>query len=216
VTAVEHGPPAREHRTITGIAAVLTIFGILMAISGLINLAQLAQMRAVARHSGGSDDFSLLQQPFNLLTLISVVTQNWLTMVLVQCGFAALTLTIGVGLYRRRPWSRVSVEGLGWAGAMLLAVPVAWLACWMIATPTAPLMGLLAGLQTLPSGVGQPVALLLLLLVAAPLPLLALLPIGAFIGTVASVAVPIACAIFIVLLRRSREAFYHGERDTGA
>jgi hypothetical protein len=214
VTAVEHGPPAGDYRTITGIAAVVTILGILMAIAGLINLAQTPQMRAVASHRAGSVDLNPLQQPFNLITLIFVVTQNWLTIVLVQFAFAALTLTIGVGLYRRRPWSRASLEGLGWAGAMLLAVPVVWVARWMIAAPTAPLTGLLAGLQTLPSG--QPVAFLLLLLVAAPLPLLALLPIGAFIGTVASVAVPIACVILIVLLRRSREAFYHGERDTGA
>jgi hypothetical protein len=195
------------------IAGIVTILGILMVISGLANLVQTPAIRASASHTAIPGPLSSLP-PF--ITLIFVVTQNWLTMVLVQFGFAAIALTTGVGLYRRRSWSLASLEGLSWVGAMLLAIPFVWVARWMIATPTAPLLGLRAGLQTLPSGVGQPVATLLQLFFAAPLPLLAWTPTGIFIGTVASVAVPIACVILIVLLRRSRGAFYHSDHDARA
>ena len=218
-TFSSQGPSALARRIIMSIAVVVTILGILMLISGLVNLIQTPAIRAAARHTadfpGPLNPLSSLP-PSIAIALTFVVTQNWLTMVLVQFGFAAIALTTGVGLCRRHSWSRVSLEGLSWVGAILLAIPVAWVARWMIATPTEPLLGFRGGLQTLPSGVGQPVATLIQLFVAAPLPLLAWTPTGVFIGTVASVAVPIACVILIVFLRRSREAVYHGHGDHDA
>lgn len=196
----------RERRTITSVAAVLTILGTLVLISGLTNLVQTPAIRAAASRTAG------LPGPLNPLSslppsfaLSFVVTQNWLTMVLVQFVFAAVALTIGVGLLRQRSWSRVCLEGISWLGAIPLAIPVVWVARWIVATPTAPLMGLRAGLQTLPDGVGQPVATIIQLFVAAPLPFLAWTPAGVLIGTVISVAVPLTCVILIVFLHRSRE-----------
>ena len=69
----------------------------------------------------------------------------------------------------RCPGSPAPPNRLG-GSSILLAVPVVWVARWVAVTPTAPLLGLRAGLETLPSGVGQPVATLLQLFVAAPLP----------------------------------------------
>jgi len=205
---------AHKRRTITRIALGVTILGILTFISGLANLVQTPAIRAAASQTAGLSVPLSSLPPFVALTF--VVTQNWLTMVLVQFGFAATVLTIGIGLYRRRPWSRISLESVSWVGAFLLAIPVLWVAPWMVATPAAPLLGLRAGLQTLPDGVGQLVATLIQLFVAAPLPLIALTPWGVFIGAVASVAVPIACVALIVFLRRSREAFYDEDHDTAA
>jgi len=210
-------PSTRERRTITSVAAILTILGALMVISGLTNLVQTPAMRAAASRTAG------FPGPLNPLSglppsiaLTFMVTQNWLTMVLIQFVFAAVALTIGIGLFRQRSWSRVCLESLSWLGAIFLAIPVVWVARWMVATPTAPLLGLRAGLQTLPSGVGQPVATLIQLFVAAPLPFLAWTPAGVFIGTVVSIVVPLACVLLIVLLRRSRDGFYHGDQDAGA
>lgn len=178
-------------------------------------MVQTPAIQAAARRTAG---FPGPLNPLNTLppsiALTFVVTQNWLPMVLIQFVLAVVVLTTGVGLFRLRSWSRVCLEGLSWLGAVLLAIPVGWVARWMVATPTAPLLGLQAGLETLPSGVGQLVATLIQLFDAAPLPFLAWTPAGVFHGTVVSVAAPLACALVIVLLRRSR-AFY-GDHDAGA
>jgi hypothetical protein len=42
---------------------------------------------------------------------------------------------------------RVSLEGLSRLGAILLVIPVVWVVRWIVATPTAPLLGLRAGLH---------------------------------------------------------------------
>ena len=114
----------------------------------------------------------------------------------------------------RCPGSPAPPNRLG-GSSILLAVPVVWVARWVAVTPTAPLLGLRAGLETLPSGVGQPVATLLQLFVAAPLPLLAWTPFGLVVGTTASVAVPLGCVSLIVLRRRSRETFHHADGGGG-
>jgi hypothetical protein len=217
-----------ERRTIVAIGTVVIVLGAAVLIGGLTNLAVAPAMAAARRHVA---DFpvplSTLHSPLGIAVLI---TQNWPIWVAAQLGFAAVALAAGVAFLRQCAWARIVVEGLGWVGVALFTIPVVWIARWVLATPTDRVEGLRAGLQTLPSGVGQPVATLLLLFFGGPSEwgrsflgwigmvepmtpaiqtLFAWTPTGIFVATVATLGIPAAAVGLIVLLRRRpmREAF---------
>jgi len=95
------------------------------------------------------------------------------------------------------------------------------------------MLGLKAGLQTVSSGVGQPVATVIQLFVGGPAELgwwlllktgmiqpattgpslFAWTPIGVLLGTLASIGIPVVSIVLIAALRqrRMREAFTPGE-----
>lgn len=199
---------SRDLRLIARIARIVTVLGVAMLISAFVNLAQAPAVRAMARGTIGFPAQLSDLPPFLAFTFL--VTQNWLLMVVIQFILAAVVLTAGVGLLRQRHWGRLILEGLSWMGLLLLAAPAIWIARWTLSTPNARILGLEAGLQTLPSAVGRPVTMAIQLFVAAPLPFFAWTPAADFLGAVASVGVPIACGFLIAFLRRSTAAFYRG------
>jgi len=225
-----------ERRTIVAIGTVVIVLGATVLIGGLTNLAIAPAMAATRRQVA---DFpvplSALHSPLAIAVLI---TQNWPIWVAAQLGFAAVALAAGVAFLRRRSWARIAVEGLGWVGVSFFAIPVVWIARWVLATPTDRLQGFGAGLQTLPSGVGQPVATVLLFFFGGPSEwgrlllarigvvdttpaidrIFAWTPMGIFLATVASLGIPVIAIGLVVLLRRRpiRQAFDKRAREADA
>ena len=210
----------RHRWTIIAVGTVAIALGAAVLVSGLGNLA-IAPVMADA--SGPERSFSIpLSGLSPALAIAVVVTQNWLMWVVGQLALAATLLATGVAFLRGRAWAFVVVEILGWVGAALLVVPIAWITRWILATPTDRLLGLRAGLQTIPSGVGQPIATVLQLLVGGPVEwawmllgriglvdptpatetIFAWTSAGIIAGTVASVGIPVAALCLIVVLRQ--------------
>ena len=220
-----------QQRIIVTVGTAVVALGAALLVGGIANLAVAPAIVSAARQTlpfpGRLSD---LPASFALAFL---VTQNWLMMVGLQLVCSAITLTAGIGLLRRRRWARIIVEGLGWIGAAFLAVPVVWVVRWVLATPTDRMLGLKAGLQTVSSGVGQPVATVIQLFVGGPAELgwwlllktgmiqpattgpslFAWTPIGVLLGTLASIGIPVVSIVLIAALRqrRMREAFTPGE-----
>jgi hypothetical protein len=215
------------------IGAVVIVLGTAALIGGLTNLA-IAPAMAAARRQIAEFPVPLgaLHSP---LAIAVWITQHWPSWVAAQLVFATITLTAGVAFLRRRPWARIAVEGLGWVGVSLFAIPIVWVARWVLATPTDRLQGFGAGLQTLPSGVGQPVATVLLLFfggpgewgrlllarmgVVDPTPAIDRIfvwtPMGSILATCASLGIPVIAMGLVVLLRRRpiRQAFDKRARE---
>jgi len=209
--------------------AVITL-GTAVLMTGLGNLA-IAPAMAGAEGPARPFPVPLSGLPPAIATAV-LITQNWLTWVAGQLAFAVTMLAAGIAFLGRRAWARVVVEGLGWVGAALLVVPIVWIARWVLATPTDRILGLRVGLQTIPSGVGQPIATVLQLLVGGPFEwgwrllgqirvvdltpatetIFAWTPTGIVVGTVASLGIPAAAVGLIVLLRRPamRDVFRQG------
>jgi len=228
-------PPslASTRRIIVAIGTIVIVLGAAVLIGGLTNLAIAPAMAASRREVA---DFPVPLSALHSPIMIAVwITQHWPSWVAAQLVFAPFTLTAGVAFLRRRSWARIVVEGLGWVGVGFFAIPVVWIARWVLATPTDRLQGFGAGLQTLPSGVGQPVATVLLLFFGGPGEwgrlLLALIgvvdptpaidrifawtPMGTFLATVASLGIPVIAMGLVVLLRRPpiRQAFDKRARE---
>jgi len=209
-----------ERWSIVVIGAVVIVLGAAALMGGLTNLAIASAMAAARQQTA---DFPIPLSALHSPMMIAVwITQHWPSWVAAQLVFAAITLTAGVAFLRRRSWARIAVEGLGWVGVSFFAIPVVWIARWVLAMPTDRLQGFGAGLQTLPSGVGQPVATVLLLFFAGPgewgrlllawigvvdpTPaidrIFAWTPMGTFLATVASLGIPVIAMGLVVLLRR--------------
>jgi len=225
-----------ERWSIVAIGATVIVLGTAVLIGGLTNLAIAPAMAAARRQTA---DFPIPLSALHSPMMIAVwITQHWPSWVAAQLVFAALTLTAGVAFLRRRSWARIAVESLGWVGVSFLAIPVVWIARWVLATPTDRLQGFGAGLQTLPSGVGQPVATVVLLFfggpgewgrlllawigVVDPTPaidrIFAWTPMGILLATVASLGIPVIAMGLVVLLRRRpiRQVFDERAREAEA
>ena len=143
---------AKARRTILAVGTVVIVLGAAVLISGLTNLA-IAPAMAAARSQTPAFPVPL-SALLSSIGIVILITQNWPIWVAVQLAFATTALAAGVAFLRRCSWARIVVEGLSWVGVALLAIPVVWTARWVLATPTDRMRGLLAGLQTLPSGGG--------------------------------------------------------------
>jgi hypothetical protein len=224
LTRVKQVSQGSSRWTIVVVGTAVITLGTAVLVSGLGNLAIAPAMAG----AGGPFPIPLSSLPSSMAIAV-LITQNWLTWVGGQFAFAAIMLATGIAFLRRRAWAWVLVQGLNWVGATLLVVPIAWVARWVLAAPTDRILGLRAGLQNIPSGVGQPIATVLQLLVGGPFEwgwrllgqigvvdqspatetIFAWTPAGTVVGTIASLGIPAAAVGLIVLLRRPgmREAF---------
>src|SRR5437879_20779 len=139
---------ARERRTAVAVGTGMIVLGAEVLVAGIVNLAMAPAMAAARGNTLGFPIPLSRLPPWMAIGVLA--TQNWLSFVAIQLAFGAIVLVAGIGFLRWRSWARGIVEGLGWIGTAPLAVTVLWVGRSILRSPSDHLLGLRAGLETLP------------------------------------------------------------------